>query len=51
MKLTGHRTEAVYHRYAIVSAADLTSGAERGAAFPSRTVLRTMEHWREVTVG
>jgi hypothetical protein len=43
MKLTSRRTEAVYHKYAIVSAADLTSGAERVAALPNRTVLRTME--------
>ena len=37
MKLTGHRTEAVYRRYAIVSEADLASGVERLAALPSGT--------------
>ena len=29
MKLTGHRTEAVYRRYAIVSPADLRAGVEK----------------------
>jgi integrase len=32
MKLTGHRTEAVYRRYAIVSDAQLREAAERLAA-------------------
>ncbi len=29
MKLTGHKTEAVYRRYAVVSQADLAEGVER----------------------
>jgi hypothetical protein len=29
MKLTGHKTESVYRRYAIVSKADLTEGVEK----------------------
>jgi integrase len=29
MKLTGHKTEAVYRRYAIVAKADLTEGVEK----------------------
>jgi integrase len=32
MKLTGHKTEAVYRRYAIVSPADLRAGVEKLAA-------------------
>lgn len=51
MKLTGHRTEAVYRRYAIVSEADLTSGVERLAALPSRTVIRTMDRRSAAVMG
>lgn len=29
MKLTGHKTEAIYRRYAIVDAAALAEGAEK----------------------
>jgi hypothetical protein len=32
MKLTGHRTEAVYRRYAIVASADLAAGMAKVAA-------------------
>jgi hypothetical protein len=32
MKLTGHKTEAVYRRYAITSAADLSEGVAKLAA-------------------
>jgi hypothetical protein len=32
MKLTGHKTVAVYRRYAITSAADLTEGVQKLAA-------------------
>ena len=36
MKLTGHKTENVYRRYAIVSDADLDSAAQKLAAAASR---------------
>ena len=44
MKLTGHKTEAVYRRYAITSAADLSEGVAKlatlhGAPSGSRSVL------------
>ena len=35
MKLTGHKTEAVYRRYAIVSAGDLRSAARQLDAYTS----------------
>jgi integrase len=38
MKLTGHKTEAVYRRYAIVSQADLEEAARRLAGIPSASV-------------
>ncbi len=38
MKLTGHKTESVYRRYAIVSAADLEEAARRLAGIPSGSV-------------
>ncbi|HET7225581.1 MAG TPA: site-specific integrase [Candidatus Eisenbacteria bacterium] len=36
MKLTGHKTESVYRRYAIVSEADLSDGVRKLAALHSR---------------
>jgi hypothetical protein len=44
MKLTGHKTEAVYRRYAITSAADLSEGVAKlaslhSASAGSRSVL------------
>ena len=44
MKLTGHKTEAEYRRYAITSAADLSEGVAKlaalhGAPIGSRTVI------------
>jgi len=41
MKLTGHKTENVYRRYAIVSEADLDSAAVRLAEAASRSVSRS----------
>ena len=35
MKITGHKTEAVYRRYAIVSEADLSEGLKKLAKLPS----------------
>ena len=44
MKLTGHKTEAVYRRYAITSTADLAEGVAKlatlhGSEKPTRTIL------------
>jgi hypothetical protein len=36
MKLTGHKTESVYRRYAIVSEADLSDGLRRLATLHDR---------------
>ena len=41
MKLTGHKTENVYRRYAIVSEADLDSAAVRLAEAASRSMSRS----------
>ena len=37
MKLTGHKTEAVYRRYAITSAADLSEGVAKLAVLHDAT--------------
>ena len=39
MKLTGHKTEAVYRRYAIVSEADLSEGVKKLAALNGAKAL------------
>ncbi len=36
MKLTGHKTESVYRRYAIVSESDLSEGVAKLAALHER---------------
>lgn len=47
MKLTGHKTESIYRRYAIVSEADLAEGVKKLRSLlktdlsePNRKVLR-----------
>jgi integrase len=42
MKITGHRTEAVYRRYAIVSDADLKEAARKLTGTISGTVVPSM---------
>jgi integrase len=49
MKLTGHKTESVYRRYAIVSEADLSEGLKKLAAFHERDA-KAMDKTRTVTV-
>ena len=47
MKLTGHKTENIYKRYAIVSEADLSEGLKKLATLHARD---TQNKWRTVTV-
>jgi integrase len=42
MKITGHKTESVYRRYAIVSEADLRSGVEKLALLGTGTIAGTV---------
>ena len=39
MQLTGHKTEAVYRRYAITSEADLREGVDRLNAPTERNII------------
>jgi hypothetical protein len=41
MKMVGHKTEAVYRRYAIVSESDLHEAARKLAALPAGTFSGT----------
>ena len=50
MKLTGHKTENIYRRYAIVVKADLAEGVARRARLQART--RTLPaHSDEKSIG
>jgi integrase len=49
MKLSGHKTESIYRRYAIVSEADLADGVSRRASFRERT--RTVPAQSGIVVG
>ena len=53
MKLTGHKTEAVYRRYAIVSEADLAAGVTRLAVLHESLTkaTRTVVPMRPVRSG
>ena len=42
MKLVGHKTEAIYRRYAIVSQRDLAEGVAKLAALPGSSAGRTV---------
>lgn len=46
MKLTGHKTEAVYRRYAIVCEADLTEGLKKLAVW-EESLREKMQPWRD----
>jgi integrase len=52
MKLTGHKTESVYRRYAIVSEADLTQEVKRLNTLHVKGAGHRVEwcHWRRVRV-
>jgi hypothetical protein len=42
MKLTGHRTESVYRRYAVVAEADLAEGVMKLARMHDRDAQRVV---------
>jgi hypothetical protein len=46
MKLTGHKTESVYRRYAIVSERDLAEGTAKLAKLRERTAGQVVEYAR-----
>jgi hypothetical protein len=50
MKLTGHKTEAVYRRYAIVAESDLREGAAKLAALhgPQENASQSELHGKAV---
>jgi hypothetical protein len=50
MKLTGHRTEAVYRRYAIVSDADLQEAAKKLTGTFTGTVAPSTAELHSATV-
>jgi len=51
MQLTGHRTEAVYRRYAIMAEADLREGVEKLAALAGRTATEPRQFGRAAVIG
>jgi hypothetical protein len=46
MKLTGHKTESVYRRYAIVAERDLAEGVQKLASFRQADRRRAAEGTR-----